>query len=267
MRTPLVSGSNFAPEHYADSSAVVLVDEVLAEKLSPNASPVGQRILIRFTTLEPVEVEIIGVVRHQRGPSLAEDGTEGIYVTHRYAGTPGNLAYAVRTAGDAGALLAQVRDVLRELDPLIPLSDARTMEERVADSMTETRFALVLIGVFGLLAMTLAAIGIYGVLSHIVRQRVGEIGVRMALGAEASGILGLVAGQVVTLTAVGVVIGLVVSVWATRLMQGLLVGVEPFDLATYAAVALGFFAVATAASVVPVRRATRIDPVVALRED
>ena len=267
MRTQLLEGSKFAQEHFADSSAVVLVDEVLADKLFAGASPVGQRILIRLTTLEPVEVEVIGVVRHQRGPSLAQDGTEGIYVTHIYAGTPGNLAYAVRTTGDAAAILPQVRDVVRELDPLIPVSDVRTMEERVADAMTETRFALVLIGVFGLLAMTLAAIGIYGVLAHIVRQRKGEIGVRMALGAEPSSILGLVAGQAMTLTAIGVAIGLVVSVWTTRLMQGLLVGVEPVDLATYTAVAVGFFAVAMLASVAPVRRATRVDPVVALREE
>jgi predicted permease len=267
MSTALVEGSWFAPEHFVDSSAVVLVDEVLAAKLTPNDSPVGQRMLIRFTTLEPVEVEIIGVVRHQRGPSLAHDGTEGVYVTHLYAGTPGNMAYAIRTEGEPGALLPQVRRILRGMDPLLPLSDVRTMDERVADSMTETRFALVLIGVFGLLAMALAAIGIYGVLSHIVRQRVGEIGVRMALGAETSSILGLVLRQAVTLTAIGVVIGLVASTWTTRLMQGLLVGVEPVDVATYALVAVGFFLVAMTASVAPVRRATRVDPVVALRED
>jgi ABC-type antimicrobial peptide transport system permease subunit len=153
------------------------------------------------------------------------------------------------------------------MDPLLPLSDVRTMEERVGDSMTETRFALVLIGIFGLLALVLAAIGIYGVLSHIVRQRVGEIGVRMALGAETSSILALVMRQAVSLTSVGVAIGLVASVWTTRLMQGLLVGVEPVDLLTYAVVAVGFFAVAMAASVAPVRRATSVDPVVALRED
>jgi putative ABC transport system permease protein len=141
------------------------------------------------------------------------------------------------------------------------------MDERVAESMTETRFALVLIGVFGFLAMALAAIGIYGVLSHIVRQRVGEIGVRMALGAEPSSILRLVLRQAVTLTAVGVTIGLAASAWTTRLMQGLLVGVAPVDLTTYTLVALGFFVVAMTASLAPVRRATRVDPVVALRED
>jgi putative ABC transport system permease protein len=267
MNTALVTGEWFAPEHFADSSAVALVDEVLAQKLTPNGSPVGQRMLIRFTTLEPVEVEIIGVVRHQRGPSLASDGTEGVYVTHLYAGTPGNMAYAVRTGGDPAGLLPSVRQVLRGMDPLLPLSDVRTMDERVAESMTETRFALVLIGVFGFLAMALAAIGIYGVLSHIVRQRVGEIGVRMALGAEPSSILRLVLRQAVTLTAVGVTIGLAASAWTTRLMQGLLVGVAPVDLTTYTLVALGFFVVAMTASLAPVRRATRVDPVVALRED
>ena len=267
MRTALVEGQWFSPEHFTDSTAVVLVDEVLAAKLTPSESPVGERMLIRLNTLEPVEVEIIGVVRHQRGPSLARDGTEGIYVTHLYAGTGGNMAYAVRTSTDAGRLVSQVRRTLRGLDPLLPLSDVRTMESRVADAMTETRFALVLIGVFGLIAMTLAAIGIYGVLSHIVRQRVGEIGVRMALGAEASSIVQLVLGQAVMLTGVGVVIGLIASVWATRLMQGMLVGVEPVDVTTYTLVAIGFFAVSMFASLPPVRRATRVDPAIALRED
>ncbi len=267
MRTALVEGAWFAPEHFVDSSAVVLVDEVLAEKLSPNASPIGSRMLVRFTTLEPVEVEIIGVVRHQRGPSLAEDGTEGVYVTHLYAGTPGNMAYAVRTGGDPAALLPDVRRILRDMDPLLPLSDVRTMDERVSESMTETRFALAVIGAFGALALALAAIGIYGVLSHIVRQRVGEIGVRMALGAETGGILSLVLREAMTLTAVGVAIGLVASVWTTRLMRGLRVGADPVDPVTYATVAVGFFAVALLASAAPVRRATSVDPVVALREE
>jgi ABC-type antimicrobial peptide transport system permease subunit len=133
--------------------------------------------------------------------------------------------------------------------------------------MTETRFAMALIGAFGFMALALASIGIYGVLSHTVRQRVGEIGVRMALGAQAGNILKLVIRQGLTLTGVGLVAGLVASVWATQLMQSLLVDVPTTDVTTYVAMALVFVVVAVVASWLPARRATRIDPVVALREE
>ncbi len=267
LRTDLLEGRLFSPADFADSTPVVLVDEVLASSIAPNESAVGKRLLIRITTLEPVEVEVIGVVEHQRGPSLARDGTEGIYVTNLYAGTFGNLAYAVRTTSDPLSLVRQVRRELDALDPMLPLSDVRSMEARVSEAMTETRFALALIGAFGFMALALASIGIYGVLSHTVRQRVGEIGVRMALGAQAGNILGLVVRQGLTLTGLGLVAGLIVSFWATRLMQSLLVDVPATDLATYAAMAAVFIVVAIVASWVPARRATRIDPVVALREE
>jgi putative ABC transport system permease protein len=267
LRTDLLEGRLFSPADFADSTPVVIVDEVLASSIAPNESAVGKRLLIRITTLEPVEVEVIGVVQHQRGPSLARDGTEGIYVTNLYAGTFGNLAYAVRTTSDPLSLVRQVRRELDALDAMLPMSDVRSMEARVSEAMTETRFALALIGAFGFMALALASIGIYGVLSHTVRQRVGEIGVRMALGAQAGNILGLVVRQGLTLTGLGLVAGLIVSFWATRLMQSLLVDVPATDLATYAAMAAVFIVVAIVASWVPARRATRIDPVVALREE
>jgi len=266
LRTDLMEGRLFSPADFADSTPVVIVDEVLASLIAPNESAIGKRLLIRITTLEPQEVEVIGVVEHQRGPSLARDGTEGIYVTNLYAGTFGNLAYAVRTSDPLG-LVRQVRRELNALDPMLPLSDVRSMEARVNEAMTETRFALALIGAFGFMALALASIGIYGVLSHTVRQRVGEIGVRMALGAQAGNILGLVVRQGLTLTGLGLVAGLIVSFWATRLMHSLLVDVPATDFTTYAAMSAVFVVVAIVASWAPARRATRIDPVVALREE
>ena len=267
MRTNLIEGRLFSAADFADSTPVVVVDEVLAALIAPNRSAVGERLLIRITTLDPQEVEVIGVVEHQRGPSLARDGQEGIYVTNLYAGTFGGLAYAVRTTADAQGLVRQIRSEVDALDPMLPLSDVRTMEARVDEAMTETRFAMALIGAFGFMALALASIGIYGVLSHTVRQRVGEIGVRMALGAQAGNILKLVIRQGLTLTGVGLVAGLVASVWATQLMQSLLVDVPTTDVTTYVAMALVFVVVAVVASWLPARRATRIDPVVALREE
>ncbi len=267
MRTNLIEGRLFSPADFANGTPVVVVDEVLAGLIAPGESAVRKRLLIRITTLDPQEVEVIGVVEHQRGPSLARDGTEGIYVTNLYAGTLGNMAYIVRTATDPEGLVRQVRRELDALDPRLPMSDVRSMEARVDEAMTETRFALALIGAFGVMALALASIGIYGVLSHTVRQRVGEIGVRMALGAQAGNILKLVLRQGITLTGIGLVAGLIGSLWATRLMQSLLVGVPATDMATYAVMAAVFIVVAIIASWAPARRATRIDPVVALRED
>ncbi|MFB3110661.1 MAG: FtsX-like permease family protein, partial [Gemmatimonadales bacterium] len=267
MRTNLIEGRLFSPAEFANSTPVVVVDEVLAGLIAPGESAVRKRLLIRITTLDPQEVEVIGVVEHQRGPSLARDGTESIYVTNLYAGTRGNMAYIVRTATDPEGLVLQVRRELDALDPMLPLSDVRSMEARVDEAMTETRFALALIGAFGVMALALASIGIYGVLSHTVRQRVGEIGVRMALGAQAGSILKLVLRQGITLTGIGLVAGLIGSLWATRLMQSLLVEVPATDIATYAAMAAVFIVVAIIASWAPARRATRIDPVAALREE
>ena len=268
MRTQLVAGRSFSPEHFADSSAVVVVDELLAAIIAPAGDAVGKRMLIRATTPDPQEVEIIGVVEHQRGPSLAVDSKETVYFTHGYGGSSPRMTYVVRTGiDDPTSLLPQVRRALSVLDPRLPISDVRTMESRVAEAMTETRFALVLISAFGLVAMVLAGTGIYGVLSHIVKQRMGEIGVRMALGGQPSSVLRLILKQAVTLTVAGTTLGLIASLWATRLMQSLLVGVSPLEVPVYVTVALGFFAVAMLACWAPVRRATLVDPVIALRAE
>lgn len=267
MRTPLLEGRLFSPSEFVDSAAVVVVDDVLASRIAAYGPVVGQRLLIRITTLDPVEVTVIGVVDHQRGPSLARDGTEGIYITNRYAGTFNAMTYAVRTTSDPAALVSQVRQEINTLDARLPLSDVSTMQARVDVAMTETRFAMALIGAFGFMALVLASVGIYGVLSHTVRQRVGEIGVRMALGAPSGSILTLVVRQGLALTGLGLTVGIVVTLWATRLMQGLLVEVPATDVPTYGVMALVFVAVATVAALVPARRATRIDPVVVLREE
>ncbi len=219
LRTDLLDGRLFSPADFADSTPVVVVDEVLASLIAPNESAIGKRLLIRITTLEPVEVEVIGVVEHQRGPSLARDGTEGIYVTNLYAGTFGNLAYAVRTTSDPLSLVRQVRRELDALDPILPLSDVRSMEARVSEAMTETRFALALIGAFGFMALALASIGIYGVLSHTVRQRVGEIGVLETAG----GALLLVPRTAAY--GAGVLLPVMVGAFITRLGDG-----RPADL-------------------------------------
>ncbi|MFQ5705056.1 MAG: ABC transporter permease [Gemmatimonadales bacterium] len=267
MRTAFKEGRLFSPADFADSTPVAVVDELTAARLAPGESAVGKRMLVRITTLDPQEVEVIGVVEHQRSYSLAADGTETIYVTNRYAGTFGNLGWVIRTTGDPVKIVPRLRQIMAGLDPLIPISDLRTMDDRISEAMTGTRFALALIGLFGFIALALASGGIYGVLSYTVRQRAGEIGVRMALGARSGNILGLVVRQGMKLTGIGLAVGLVASFWATRLMQGLLVEVPAADPVTYIGMAAMFVVVAIVASWAPARRATLIDPVVALRDE
>lgn len=267
MRTRLLAGRPLTEADAADSATVVVVDDKLARILWPGESAVGKRMLVRATSLEPQWVDVVGVVEHQRAHSLAVDGPETVYMTNRYLGTLGALHWIVRGGADPAALAPQIRAVVRGLDPALPVSDVRTMEDRVREAMTGTRFATALIAIFGVIALALASVGIYGVLSYAVRQRTAEIGVRMAFGAEAGNILRLVVGQGMTLTGIGLAGGVVAGFWATRLMRGMLVGVAPTDVPTFAAMSLVFLLTAAAACYIPARRAALVDPVAALREE
>ncbi|HEX9887621.1 MAG TPA: ABC transporter permease [Longimicrobiales bacterium] len=267
LRMELVAGRTFTHADNVDSTGVVLVDRKLAEIAFPGRSAVGERILIRLTTPEPEWVEIVGVVENRRHGSLAEEGRETVYFTDVYSGSFGNLTWAVRGGGDPGALARAVREEVATLDPGVPVSDVRPMTDFVRDQMASTRFTLVLIAVFGALAWVLAAVGLYGVLAYVVRQRTAEIGVRMAFGAQAGSILKLVVGQGMALAGAGVAVGLLAAFNLTRLMSSFLVGVEPTDPATFAIISGAFVVVAGVACWLPARRAARTDPAEALRGD
>ncbi len=267
MGTRLIAGRTFNEADEADSTAVVVVDQKLAEALFPGRSAVGERILIRVTTPDPQFVEIVGVVEHQRHPSVAQDGRETIFFPDRYVGSFGALTWAVRTAAEPNSLVPQVRAQVSALDPLIPLDRVRPMRAYVSESMATTRFALVLIGVFGAAALLLASVGLYGVLAYTVRQRTGEIGIRMAFGAERRTILGLVVAQGMALAGAGIVVGLVGAFALTRVMESMLVGVSATDPKTFGLVAVLFAIVAAMSCLVPALRATRVNPVEALRAE
>ena len=267
MGTQLLDGRLFDESDFRDSTQVVVIDRKLARLLWPNKSAVGERMLIRLNTLDPVFVQVIGVVEHQRSDGIGAEGTEAAYFTNKYAGTNGDLYWTVRTTLDPTGLIPQVRVALGGIDANLPLADVRTMEERVGAAMSSVRFALVLIGIFGGIALFLAAVGIYGVLSFTVRQRTGEIGVRMALGANARTILAMIVRQGMTLTTIGIVGGLVAGFWTTRLLGTLLVGVSANDPLTFALMAALLMLAAMGASYLPARRATLVDPAIALREE
>jgi putative ABC transport system permease protein len=209
---------------------------------------------------------VIGVVKHQRTVSLAADGRETIYMPAAQFGFGVNR-YIVRGTGDPTALAPSVRAALREINPRYLMHTVQPLDELVTVARGPTRFALVCIGVFAVVAVVLALVGLYGVLATVVRQRTAEIGVRMAFGAEPSGIFRLVVGQGMRLAVLGMGIGLVAALALTRVMQSMLVGVSATDPLTFIAITALFASVAALACWLPARRAARLDPLVALREE
>ena len=266
MGTRLLEGRVLNEADHAEGAARVVVDQVLADRLWPGESAVGRTFLVRAITPEPVPVEVVGVVEHQRSQDLARVGMPTVFFTDRYMGTFAG-SWAVRTGVDPSSLVPRIRDVVAEVDPDLPMADVQTMGAYVDEAMAPTRFALTLIGIFGLMALVLASVGLYGVLSYVVRQRTAEIGVRMAFGAEGGSITRLVVGQGLGLTVIGVAAGVGAAFGLTGFLESLMVGISPTDPITFGGISLLFVAVAAVACYVPARRAARLDPVSALRED
>ena len=239
---------------------------MLAAKAFPNEPAVGKRILIRIRTPEPEWVEIIGVVGHQRVTSLADPGREQVYFADGFLGFGAANRWAVRTGGDPAQIAGAVRAAVAEVDPQYLVTDLQPMDALVLQAQAGTRFSLMLIGVFAVMAALLVAVGLYGVLSTVVRQRTAEIGVRMAVGAAPGQILRLVVGHGLRLSAAGVLLGVVAALALTRAMTTMLVGVRPTDPLTFAAMGVLFFVIAVVSSWLPARRAAGLDPTTALRE-
>ena len=210
-------------------------------------------------------MQIIGVVAHQRFASLADPGREELFFADGFVGFAARK-WAVRTAGDPASYTSQVRAELAKIDPTYVLADVAPMEALVARAQAHTRFSLMLIGVFAVIAALLVAVGLYGVLSTVVRQRTAEIGVRMALGAAPGNILRLVVGHGLRLSAAGIIVGILAALGLTRLMTTMLIGVKSTDPLTFGTMAVVFFALAAVSSWLPARRAAALDPTTALRE-
>jgi putative ABC transport system permease protein len=266
MRTPLIAGRTFTDADNAPDRKFAIVDQMLAAKAFPRESAIGKRILIRIQTPEPEWVQIIGVVAHQRANSLAEPEHEQVYFTDGFVNFGRVNSWILRTSGDPAGLAPSVRAAIGKLDPSLLITEMQPMAVWVDHAQAGTRFSLLLIGVFGVIAALLASVGLYGVLSTFVRQRTAEIGVRMALGAAPSNIFSLVVGHGLRLSAMGIGIGAVSAVALTRVMTTMLVGVAPTDAATFLAIAALFFAIAALSCWIPARRAASLAPTVALRE-
>jgi len=267
MRTPLIAGRTFTDSDNVPGRNLVVIDQQLADKAFPHHSAVGKRILIRIKTPEAEWVEVIGVVAHQREESLAERGREQVYFVDGFLGSGTVRQWAIRTEGDPAKYGSDIRAAIKAVDPHLLITEVQTMDTLLERAQAATRFSLLLIGVFAVIAALLASVGLYGVLATVVRQRTAEIGVRMTLGAAPGQIFKLIVGQGLRLTAIGVATGLIAAFALTRAMTTMLVGVKATDPTTFATMAIAFFLVAAIASWLPAWRAASLDPTVALREE
>ena len=267
MGTRLLAGRTFTEEDSTPDRNMLIVDQALAAKAFPNESAVGKRILFRVRTQEAQWGEIVGVVAHQRNTSLVEPGREQLYVTDGYINHQAASWWALRTDGDPAALAGQVREVVRNMGKETFINEMQPMDTRVVQAQAQTRFSLLLIGVFSTIAALLAGVGLYGVLATLVRQRTAEIGVRMALGAAPSRIFRLMVGKGLYLSGIGIGIGLLAAFALTRVLASMLVEVKPTDPVTFVSVAALFLVIAFLASWLPAVRAAGLDPTTALRNE
>ena len=265
LRTPVLAGRTFGERDDAPGRDVAVIDELFAASAFPNVSPIGRRV----QTPDPdhPSVEVIGVVGHQRLASLSDRGGPTVYFADGFWGIGVSRYWILRTVGDPAKYAAAARAELAKVDRGLVVARVQTMDALVEQDRSGTRLSLFLLGTFAAIALVLAGVGLYGVLSTVVRQRTAEIGVRMALGATPAGIFRMVVGEGLRLTAVGLAMGLLASLGMTRLIASLLVGVTASDPATFAAMAIVFLAVAGVASWIPAARAAALDANAALREE
>jgi putative ABC transport system permease protein len=262
----LLKGRVFAESDGGDTRPVVVINEAAARRYWADQDPIGRRISFDSRDGQPTWRQIVGVVRSVRHMALSEEPRPEVYIPF----TQHPLAFMTLVARTDGAPLnfvAAIRSQVQAVDKDQPISDARTMEERLAGTVSQRRFNLISLGIFAGIALSLAAIGIYGVMSYMVTQRGHEIGVRMALGAHTGNVLGLVLRQGMTLTLTGVLVGVIAAFGLTRLLSNLLFDLSTTDPLTFFVTALLLALVALVACYLPARRATKVDPMVALRCD
>ena len=265
MKIPLLHGREFGQSDTAAAPQVVIINETAARRFWPDQSPVGRRLILGRAPDEEVR-EIVGVVKDSKYRRLNEEVRPAMYVplAQDYRA---NMALHVRTTGEPGALLATVRREVQALDASLPVYNIKTLEEQKSGSLYTSRMAAMLLTVFGLLALLLAAVGLYGVMAYAVNRRTREIGIRLALGARGHDVLRQVLLEGMTMVMIGLALGLGGAIAATRLVASFLYDVTATDPVTFAGAALLLAGVAFLANYLPARRATKVDPMVALRSE
>jgi predicted permease len=263
MEIPLRKGRFFTEDDTADKPQVVIIDEKFAQRFWPNTDPIGKHLWFRVQQKPITIVGVVGVVKQY---GLETDGKIATYFPEQQYSDP-RMFLAVRTSSEAAGLSSAVVSEIHAVDPDAVVYGIRTMQERLNDSLARQRFSTTMLGAFAVFALLLAAIGLYGVMSYLVTQSTRDIGVLVALGARPGNIIRLVVRQGMELAGIGIVVGLAAAAALTRVMASLLFGVSATDAATFAAVPALLAAVALAATAIPAWRATRVDPMVALREE
>jgi putative ABC transport system permease protein len=263
---PIIRGRSFTEQDTSGQPAVVLINETLAHQYWPKDDPIGKRVKNpgQAGTTEPPWLTIIGVVGDIKHGALTANPKSELYFNY-LQGPARNMVFVIHTASEPLALGPAVRAQVLSVDKEQPLSDIRSLDEIISDSVYLNRFSMVLLGIFATVALILATVGIYGVMSYAVTQRTHEIGIRMALGAEPRDILRLVVKQGLMLGLIGIGLGLLAAFAVTRVMESLLYGVGVSDPLIFVAVSLLMAVVACLASYIPARRATRVNPLIALR--
>jgi putative ABC transport system permease protein len=270
MGIRLIEGRAFSEADTDSSPPVVVVNQTFARRFFPNGNPIGRHLKFGGMSSANPWLTIIGVVGDVRGFGVDKQPNSEIYLSYQqqsflpYNPLP-HMYLVVRAKSDPNNVTAAVLGAVRELDKGLPPPQAQTMETILASSIAERRANMLLLGVFALIAVVLAGVGIYGVISYSVAQRTHEIGVRMALGAQSRDVMALVVGNGMRLALTGIVIGLIGAAALTRWMRSLLFGVTPTDAVTFIVVALALMVVAFVACYSPARRATKVDPIIALR--
>ncbi|MFY9726461.1 MAG: ABC transporter permease [Bryobacteraceae bacterium] len=264
MGIPLVAGRGFTDADISQSPAVAVINQMLARRFWPGADPLGARLTL--DSGPPRVAEVVGVVAGVKPEVVQGEDWPTIYSPYDQAPTAATNI-VIRTDDDPLPLAVSVQNEVRQLDPDQPVADLQTGDAIVTKAVAGARFSTLLLGLFGSIAFVLAAVGIYGVVSYDAGERVQELGIRMALGAQKSDVLSLILGHAARLAALGIALGLAGALLLTRLMASMLFGVRPRDFGTYAAAASGLAVVALAASYLPARRAMGLDPVRALRHE
>jgi putative ABC transport system permease protein len=265
MGVPLLAGRFFAWTDRTDSAHVVIVNDLFVHQFFPRGDALGKRVTMDLGTSKWTG-EIVGVVGSFRETNIAEEPRRELFSAYSQIVLPSG-SLVVRSTGSTADTLLAVRRAIDAVDPDIAFFNVRTMKQQVEDSLSQPRLRSMLLAVFSLVALILASLGVYGVIACSVAERKREIGIRIALGARASEVRGMVLGQGLKLTAIGLALGLAGAAAATKLIQGFLFGVSAGDPLTYAGTCAIFLAVALVASYVPARRAMRVDPMAALREE
>jgi putative ABC transport system permease protein len=263
MGAALLKGRDFTERDDASSPGVVIVNEALARRQWPGEEPLGKRITLNDEGTK--QREVVGVVRDLKQGEWASETKPEMYLPHSQAASPRSMTIVIRASSDLSEIGPEVRREVWAIDKDLPVSQVTGMEDVVAESVGQQRFNTLLIGLFAASALILAAVGIYGVMSHTVAQRTHEIGVRMALGARGRDVLGMVIRQGLVLTLLGLAIGLIGALALTRMMNSILYQVSATDPLVFGGVAAALTLSALLACYVPARRATKVDPMEALR--